>query len=213
MASEIKVDTISEKTAANGVTIDGVLLKDNEMGSTYLSDGLVLLKTGNSGGSGISLDDFTDSTTYSHYYIVGKDIVPASNGANFRMRFRSSGGSDILGTYYSNSISWGNLNNAAGGDGGQSGNTSTTDYVRPVVGDVGTAAGESLNFVGWFFPNHHRDTIMYRQQNMGVFSDGRYFGDDTVIARETTTEATGMQFFFSTGNIATGNIYVFGVKT
>ena len=29
MASEIKVDTISEKTAANGVTIDGVLLKDN----------------------------------------------------------------------------------------------------------------------------------------------------------------------------------------
>jgi archaellin len=150
MASEIKVDTISEKTAANGVSIDGVVLKDNEMGSTYLSDGLVLLKTGNSGGSGISLDDFTDSTKYSHYYIVGKDIVPASDGANFRMRFRSSGGSDIIGTYYSNSISWGNLNNAAGGDGGQSGNTSTTDYVRPAVGDVGTASGESLNFVGWF---------------------------------------------------------------
>ena len=28
MASEIKVDTISEKTSANGVTIDGVLIKD-----------------------------------------------------------------------------------------------------------------------------------------------------------------------------------------
>ena len=29
MASEIKVDTISEKTSANGVTIDGALIKDN----------------------------------------------------------------------------------------------------------------------------------------------------------------------------------------
>ena len=33
MASEIKVDTISEKTSANGVTIDGVLVKDNTVDS------------------------------------------------------------------------------------------------------------------------------------------------------------------------------------
>jgi len=31
MASEIKVDTISEKTSANGVTIDGVLIKDSKI--------------------------------------------------------------------------------------------------------------------------------------------------------------------------------------
>ena len=31
MASEIKVDTISEKTSAGGVTIDGVLLKDTQL--------------------------------------------------------------------------------------------------------------------------------------------------------------------------------------
>ena len=28
MSSELKVDTISEKTSTNGVTIDGVLIKD-----------------------------------------------------------------------------------------------------------------------------------------------------------------------------------------
>ena len=33
MSSELKVDTISEKTSANGVTIDGVLLKDNKLAS------------------------------------------------------------------------------------------------------------------------------------------------------------------------------------
>jgi|TARA_R100001086_G_C11677366_1_gene214678 hypothetical protein len=34
MASEIKVDTISEKTSANGVTIDGVLIKDGVVANT-----------------------------------------------------------------------------------------------------------------------------------------------------------------------------------
>jgi hypothetical protein len=37
MASEIKVDTISEKTAANGVTIDGVLLKDGNVDGVDVS--------------------------------------------------------------------------------------------------------------------------------------------------------------------------------
>jgi len=34
MASELKVDNISEKTTASGVTIDGVLLKDSKIGGT-----------------------------------------------------------------------------------------------------------------------------------------------------------------------------------
>ena len=32
MASEIKVDTISEKTSANGVAIDGLTIKDGGLG-------------------------------------------------------------------------------------------------------------------------------------------------------------------------------------
>ena len=43
MTSQIKVDTILESTSTAGVTIDGVLLKDNELASTYLSDGMVKL--------------------------------------------------------------------------------------------------------------------------------------------------------------------------
>ena len=37
MSSEIKVDTISEKTSAAGVTIDGVLIKDGAIASSYIS--------------------------------------------------------------------------------------------------------------------------------------------------------------------------------
>ena len=37
MASEIKVDTISENTSANGVTIDGVLIKDGQVDGVDVS--------------------------------------------------------------------------------------------------------------------------------------------------------------------------------
>lgn len=37
MSSELKVDTISEKTSANGVTIDGVLVKDGAIASSYIT--------------------------------------------------------------------------------------------------------------------------------------------------------------------------------
>lgn len=39
MSSEIKVDTISEKTTANGVVIDGVTLKDSKIGGTITIPG------------------------------------------------------------------------------------------------------------------------------------------------------------------------------
>jgi len=37
MSSELKVDTISEKTPASGVTIDGVLIKDGEVDGVDVS--------------------------------------------------------------------------------------------------------------------------------------------------------------------------------
>ena len=44
MSSEIKVDTISEKTSANGVVIDGVTVKDGAIASSFISGLTVGLK-------------------------------------------------------------------------------------------------------------------------------------------------------------------------
>ena len=54
MSSEIKVDTISEKTSAAGVTIDGVLIKDGAIASSYIS--------GLSGGKVLQVVTGTDTT-------------------------------------------------------------------------------------------------------------------------------------------------------
>jgi len=42
MSSEIKVDTISENTSAGGVTIDGVLVKDNKVDINGTAGGIIL---------------------------------------------------------------------------------------------------------------------------------------------------------------------------
>ena len=42
MTSTIKVDTISENTSANGVSIDSVKLKDGTVDVNGVSDGIIL---------------------------------------------------------------------------------------------------------------------------------------------------------------------------
>ena len=75
MSSELKVDTISEKTTANGVTIDGVLVKDGAIASSYIS--------GLSGGKILQVvstlentQEITTSTTYAD--LISASITPAS---------------------------------------------------------------------------------------------------------------------------------------
>ena len=102
MASEIKVDTISEKTSANGVTIDGVVLKDNEMGSTYLDAGLVKLAQYDFATDGAASyyaeNNFVDNTKYSHYEITLENIQVATNDTAVNATFKN-GSSDITGNY------------------------------------------------------------------------------------------------------------------
>jgi len=62
MSSEIKVDTISEKTSANGVVIDGVTLKDSKIGGTITipgSTGTMALTSDISAGGLAEADQWT----------------------------------------------------------------------------------------------------------------------------------------------------------
>ena len=55
--SQLNVDTINEQTSSNGVTIDGVLLKDNKLAS---GTGNVLQVVSKSGDAAVTVN----STTY-----------------------------------------------------------------------------------------------------------------------------------------------------
>ena len=106
--SEIRVDTISEKTSANGVTIDGLTIKDgkiqNLMNTTLNASDLgagLHIKTGDSGGSAnANADELILEGTGSGSG-VGMGILAATNGFGYIV-FGDSGGNAQGGIQYHN---------------------------------------------------------------------------------------------------------------
>jgi hypothetical protein len=74
MTSTIKVDTISEKTSANGVAVDGVTLKDGAVDVQGVSDGIILDADGDTTISADTDDqiDFKAGGTDTMHIINGK---------------------------------------------------------------------------------------------------------------------------------------------
>jgi len=88
--SELNVDTINEQTAANGVTIDGVLIKDGSIGSAYLEASTtetVQTLTSSSGVLAINMSSGKSGTITLTENITDIDFtnVPSSGQAEFTL--------------------------------------------------------------------------------------------------------------------------------
>ena len=70
MSSEIKVDTISENTSANGVTIDGVLVKDNKVDVNGTADGIILDADADTTISADTDDQILKLVEMTHMYLM-----------------------------------------------------------------------------------------------------------------------------------------------
>ena len=107
MASEIKVDTISEKTSANGVTIDSVLIKDGLVDgkdvSALTSGGLVHIST----DTFTTVANFEKNSVFSTTYDVYKMFITmdTTNNANSSLTFEMRGSSsNVTSNYVGNRI-------------------------------------------------------------------------------------------------------------
>jgi hypothetical protein len=102
MASEIKVDTISEKTSAAGVTIDGVLIKDGNVDgvdvSSLTSGGLVHIST----DTFSTVSNFEKDSVFSATYDIYKIFITmdTTNNANSSLYFELRGSSSNVTSNY-----------------------------------------------------------------------------------------------------------------
>ena len=78
--SEIQVNTINEYTSANGVTIDGVLLKDNAINTDTINE-----KTSTSGVT-------IDGVLIKDGLVDGKDVSAITSGLSSAQTFRLTAG-------------------------------------------------------------------------------------------------------------------------
>jgi hypothetical protein len=233
--SEIQVNTISEYTSANGVTIDGVKLKDNAVETNTISEGTsgsgvtidsVLVKDGvahsglvklasstASSSATLTFDNFVDTSTYSHYIVALDSILPATNNVNLRFTFRTGGasGADKTGSY-ARGYAYNYLETSANS---ASARNTYTDYAE-IANNVGNAGGSqhALQAIGQFFPGNGTDStgllripMTHRQYSGSVVG---YFQNAVTI--ENLFTCTGLKFYMSSGNIASGSIHIFGVK-
>ena len=91
MASEIKVDTISENTSAAGVTIDGVLIKDGKVDGVDVSNtGLVLIDSHDfSAATSVTRDNVFSSTYKTYLWECVIDSASATGYTDFNYGYNS----------------------------------------------------------------------------------------------------------------------------
>ena len=202
--SQLNVNTIGART---GTTIS------DASGHTLTGAGnlIKLASTTASNDSAIIFDNFVDHNTYIHYYIALKDIHPENDNVEFQIKFRVGGASGSNGSDTYRSGGYYQYANAASS--GFFTNTSYTDYSR-LANSVGNSDNEAISGTGTFFPSTGTAAssgpsafnIRYTHENS---ADELQTVDRSVFAYLT---ATGLNFYYSSGNIVSGEIVIYGVK-
>lgn len=182
--------------------------------------GLHLLNTLTASNSA-TLDDTTDITAaYDEYMFVLRNIVPATNNAGLLMRISEDAGATYKATTYDTMI-WGCLISGSSGTGNAGGGeTEGTGYLlsgKNVVLD-GVSNNASYGVSGSFLlhnPNSATSRKMISgstswlsggvaRREIGIIG-GHYDGSNNAI--------NAVRFIMSAGNITSGTIKVYGIKT
>ena len=173
--------------------------------------GLVKLATATASDSPtLTFDNFVDSSTYSSYIVNFENIIPASDGTHMYFNFRQGGGSgsDLTGTYYRAGF-------FAEGTSTSSQfvhNTSASNYAV-VAFQLGTGTAEGLSAKATFFPATGSGASSVLDYEVGYNNSNPAFVSSRYHALiQSATATTGLKFYQSSGNIASGTITIFGVK-
>ena len=221
--STVQVDTINESTTNAGVTVDGVLIKDNQvdgvdvsaLNTTVGNMGLTLIKNQSYSSvntSGTDLDNIF-TTTYDNYLFQFNDITYGTANEFLRFRFRTGGasGSDATLSTYTYAYVWQDFNSDASGDrGANTGNTADYGWIH-----WWAKSGVGSSYVGWSeckFRNPNKATQTFQKQESVEYYNGNYRRADVEYRFPETTQFTGIRLETSGGNNFSCNVRLYGYK-
>jgi len=152
-----------------------------------------------------TLDDTTSLTSsFSDYEIIFENVVPVTNAVNFFVRAQVSGAFQSTG-YHTNVV---------GMVAGTLSFSNSTTVLLQSINDVPNTAGQGLS--GRLILNGPVSTTNNNKILSGVF--GYYNGTNmvtlTTAGQYDASQAavTGLRFLFSSGNISTGTIKIYGLN-
>ena len=217
MPGSIKIDDGSGNytilTNAGSLGSDKTITIPNEtatLATTTATDlgGLVKLTSGTaSSSSALTFDNFVDDTLYSQYNIVLRNMIPGTDNTSLMFRFRKGGssGSDVTGSYFRSGVYY-------YGDVASSGfETNISNSNSAVVTDLGSTANETMS----------GEMVLYTGGGNSNGVVGKFYrknpytnlqGQEYAVGMGQSDVVTGLQFFMASGNIASGEITIYGMK-
>ena len=167
----------------------------------------VLIDTATASNSA-TLEFALDNTKYSGYYVLFDSVIPSTDNVQLLMRFSSDGGS----TFDSGSGDYQYAARSVATNGTVSDQSSAGDSAINLSANVGNATGETgvngtLDLVS---SGEGRPSVRWqisRTSGAGIFIQNWGAGE-----REATVEVDAIQFLYSTGNIASGKVYLYGLE-
>ena len=157
--------------------------------------------------SAITFDGVFDDTFDEYWVTLFNMTVSNASGIQIYYKYRNSG-SDVTGTHYRNqrSISMNSANSA------QYGNATTTDYNVITDYSFGTSATRAaLNAVMYLFPRSTNVKYAFHDA-ISIADSSNHYAHEFISVLDDATQMDGLSFYASAGNLAGGEICIYGVK-
>ena len=202
MSSELKVDTISEKTSANGVTIDGALIKDSKVAASA-GGGLVLINKTTVSAQNYPTVDNVFSSNYSAYKIIVNCVSSTTDTIRLRYRTGGASGADHTGSsLYAYNYSYVGL--------GASGAETHTGAVQDNYIQLGSGFTGNTGFALEIYSPYEAKNTLVTWHVIGSQSGTDYYYEGGGYVNDTTS-LTGFGLYLTTSSrTLTGEILTYG---
>ncbi len=194
-----------------------VVLQTNGSGvlsfSSPSSDFVLLATTDASSSASVSFDGYF-SSTYKNYKVIISNAIPATNGVLLRIRFRKSN-ADITTANYRGIVAgaYGNSGGASMGTNNYFNQTSMSDTLAGVLNNTTIWGGlmMEMNLYNPLNTNNYK-YITYQVGYINNDATQWYINNGTGLLTDNASALSGITFFMNTGNIASGNFKLYGIK-
>ena len=193
---------------SNGAGAAPTMQDETEVGLVLLGSYTASGATSVDIGDGLDLDAAIDGT-YDQYLIEFIDLVPATDAAELYMRTSTDGGSnfdsgasDYKYSLYENSSSSSTATLFSSSGAAQI-------FVHE---NLGSAAGESSNGTIKVFNPSGTNNTCFRIDTAGNRDNGDANGFTGIAKRDSAADVDALRLLMSTGNIASGEFYLYGAK-
>jgi len=181
--------------------------------ATLSSDYVLLASTDASSSATVSFDGYF-SATYKNYELILSDILPATNNTNFTMRLRKSNADITTSNYRTASHQIWSLSTSASAQQRSSWNGSSIEALTNSQYNVATQSGNGrftlYNPLGT--TSHKKGSWIYNAIGSDAGTDGIFHIQGSFQLVDNANALSGITFYFSSGNIASGNFKLYGIK-